>query len=270
MDADYREAADRLIAIARDSVSDANAIEFDMESLDDEALDNSRTKLLLERLCDQLDKIHRILVDDPESDTRGLIGRFSRWSGLVRTDFRNLDESERQRIADEILSIERDSLSKLGIRFKWVEKLVAEMRDQLAAHKTLSMTDELLTTVSRDIEALRRHVCNAEHKPRRSRLTLILEGVHGTVKIVADIGKFAVDPALVLALSGVYSVYAGGKMLSDAVKELNAEEEREKASQAPQTSRLPLPPVPSQFKLGRRAIDLGDDETNDSSDDGKG
>jgi hypothetical protein len=237
MDSDFGDAIDRIKEIAKAAAQDAEAL----EARQGHAGDAIEIRAHLDRLCGQLTDIHAILTGDAEQEKEGLLKRFGRWSRLVRADLRQLDEDERRSLHERILAVEREALAELNIGSRWTGKLLEELRRKLATTRRVELTDRALAQICADIDALRAFVCRSGPTPGRRKLDLILKGVHGTIKVVADIGKLAGDPTVIMGICGLYSVYSGGSMIRSAVRGLqriedaaaraaaNAEEEKQKA-----------------------------------------
>lgn len=213
MDSDFGEAIDHLKKVAKAATEDVGALEQSMG-------DAIEIRAHLDRLCGQLTEIHAILAGDAEQEKEGLLKRFGRWSRLVRADLRQLNDEERQLLRERILVVEHEALAELKVDNPWTEKLLEELRKKLATAKRVELTDRALAKICQDIDKLREYVCRSSPTPRRQKLNLILRGVHGTIKIVADVGRLAGDPTIVMGLCGVFSVYSGGKMVGSAVQGL--------------------------------------------------
>lgn len=216
MDSDFGEAIDRIKEIAKAVAQDAEAL----EARQGHAGDAIEIRAHLDRLCGQLTDIHAILTGDAEQEKEGLLKRFGRWSRLVRADLRKFDEDERRSLHERILAVEREALAELNIGSRWTGKLLEELRRKLATTRRVELTDRALAQICADIDALRAFVCRSGPTPGRRKLDLILKGVHGTIKIVADIGKLAGDPTVIMGICGLYSVYSGGSMIRSAVRGL--------------------------------------------------
>lgn len=222
MDSNFGDAIDSLKEIAKAATQEAEALEIQ------EARTGDATEIRahLDRLCGQLTDIHAILAGDAEEGKEGLLKRFGRWSRLVRADLRQLDDDQRRSLHERILAVERKALAELNIGNRWMSQLLDELSRKLATTRRIELTDRALSQICADIDALRAVVCQSGPPPGRKRVELILKGVHGTIKIVADMGKLAGDPTVIMGLCGLYSVYSGGGMIRSAVRGLQRIEEK--------------------------------------------
>lgn len=268
MDSDFDEAIDHLKKVTRAAAEEAGALEQSMS-------DAIEIRAHLDRLCGQLTEIHAILAGDAEQEKEGLLKRFGRWSRLVRADLRQLNHEERQLLHERILAVEHEALAELKVDNSWTEKLVAELREKLATAKRVELTDRALAQICKDIDTLRGYVCQSGPTPRRKKLDLILKGVHGTIKIVADVGKLAGDPTIIMGICGLYSVYSGGSMVRSAVRGLqrmeagaaraatNAEAKKQKADAGSQASAAET--AAEEERLRKAHVDLQQKQLRESA-----
>lgn len=232
MDDAFRDANDKLQRHAEEAVKHVNALEDETARLDQLADDNVEIREHLRRLCGQLSEMLALLVGDEEESRPGLLKRFWRWARLVRADLRDLSDDERASIREKIEAVEREALKGLGVRPAWVATLVQQLREKLATAKRLNLTDAMLKGLAKDIGELRDYICRSDVPIKRQRIELIVEGVHGTIKIVADIGRLAGDPTIVMGICGLYSVFTGGRRLKRAVSGLRRMATRDAAAAA--------------------------------------
>lgn len=245
MDSAFDEASDRLKEIAKAAAEEASALEDRFD-----AGDSIEIRACLDRLCGQLTDIHAILAGDAEQKSEGLLKRFGRLSRLVKADLRQFDDEERRSLHERILAAEREALAELKVGNRWTERLLEELRTKLATAKRVDLTDRALAKICQDIDKLREYVCRSAPPPGQRKLNLILKGVHGTIKIVADVG----DPTIVMGICGVYSVYSGGKMVQSAVQGLR----RVDAATGPVTEALQEQDMPGSSRASDNEEAKGD------------